>query len=207
MACYVNNHPLVQDALSTLRRTTTTTEQFRKATKRISHLLIAEATRNIRINPIKVETSLGIADGFTIASDVVFVPILRAGLGMLEVALELIPAARVGYIGLERDETTAAASTYYSKLPNDLTSSQVFVLDPMLATSGSAVSATDILRKVGATDCHLICIIAAKDGIRTFEKCHPNVPVHTSAVDPTLNEQQYIVPGLGDFGDKLYGTS
>ena len=207
MACYVNNHKLLQDALSTLRQTTTTNEQFRKAPKRISHLLIAEATRNIRTDPITVETSLGVADGFTIASDVVFAPILRAGLGMLEVALELIPTARVGYIGLERDETTATASTYYSKLPNDLASSQVFILDPMLATSGSAVSAMDILRKAGATDCHLICIIAAKDGIGTFEKCHPNVPVHTSAVDPTLNEQQYIVPGLGDFGDKLYGTS
>ncbi len=207
MACYVNNHPLVQDALSTLRQTTTTTEQFRKATKRISHLLIAEATRNIRTDPTTVETALGVANGCAIASEVVFVPILRAGLGMLEAALELIPTARVGYIGLERDETTATASTYYSKLPNDLASSQVFILDPMLATSGSAVSAMDILSKVGATDCHLICIIAAKDGIGTFEKCHPSVPVHTSAVDPTLNEQQYIVPGLGDFGDKLYGTS
>jgi uracil phosphoribosyltransferase len=142
-----------------------------------------------------------------VAGDVVVVPVLRAGLGMLDAVLELLPAARVGHIGLQRDEATAIASRYYSKLPRDLADSFVLMIDPMLATGGSAIAAIDLLKAAGARLLRVICIVAAPEGIELVEQHHPDVDVYTPVVDRELNPHKYIVPGLGDFGDRLYGTT
>jgi uracil phosphoribosyltransferase len=136
----------------------------------------------------------------------VVVPVLRAGLGMLDAVLELLPAARVGHIGLQRDEATAIASKYYSKLPSNLSGSYVLMIDPMLATGGSAVAAIDLIKGAGAQMIRMICIVAAPEGVALVERHHPDVPIYTPVVDDYLNPQKYIVPGLGDFGDRLYGT-
>jgi len=146
------------------------------------------------------------AEGRRVSADVVVVPVLRAGLGMLDAILELMPAARVGHIGLQRDESTAIASQYYSKLPKGLSSSVVLMIDPMLATGGSAVAALDHLAQAGARDIRMICIVAAPEGVDVVQKHHPGVRIYTPAIDKHLNEHKYIVPGLGDFGDRLYGT-
>jgi uracil phosphoribosyltransferase len=155
---------------------------------------------------ITITTPLGRAPGRRLTSDVVVVPVLRAGLGMLDAILELIPSARVGHIGLQRDEMTAVASQYYSKLPADLSGSVVLMIDPMLATGGSAVAALDLLKRAGAHDVRMICIVAAPEGIALVERYHPDVTIFTPVVDAGLNEHKFIVPGLGDFGDRLYGT-
>jgi uracil phosphoribosyltransferase len=199
-------HPLVHDALATLRDRSTPPELFRRMAVRISLLLAAEATRDITSQPVQVETPLGPADGKRISDNVVVVPVLRAGLGMLDAVLELIPTARVGHIGLQRDEITAVASQYYSKLPGGLNGSFVLMIDPMLATGGSAVAALDLLRGAGAHNIRMICIVAAPDGVALVEAHHPDVHIYTPAVDQGLNPHKFIVPGLGDFGDRLYGT-
>jgi uracil phosphoribosyltransferase len=173
---------------------------------RISLLLAAEATRDVPSATATVGTPLGPAEGRQLAADVVVVPVLRAGLGMLDAVLELIPKARVGHIGLQRDEMTAVASQYYSKLPRDLRSNFVLMIDPMLATGGSAVAALDLLRAAGARDVRMICIVAAPEGIDLVERHHPDVRIFTPVVDQGLNAHKFIVPGLGDFGDRLYGT-
>jgi uracil phosphoribosyltransferase len=155
---------------------------------------------------VTVETPLGPAPGRSVAGEVVVVPVLRAGLGMLDAVLELVPGARVGHIGLQRDEMTAVASQYYSKLPARLDSSFVLMIDPMLATGGSAVAALDLLQRAGASVIRMICIVAAPEGVALVERHHPDVVIYTPVVDRQLNEHKYIVPGLGDFGDRLYGT-
>jgi uracil phosphoribosyltransferase len=200
------DHPLVHDALVSLRNKQTPSEHFRRAATRISVMLAAEALRDITTHPTTVETPIGPADGLLIGAPVVVVPVLRAGLGMLDAVLELVPDARVGHIGLQRDEMTAVASRYYSKLPPDLESSYVVMIDPMLATGGSAVAALDVLRGAGARTIRIICIVSAPEGIALVERHHPDVVIYTPAVDRGLNEHKYIVPGLGDFGDRLYGT-
>jgi uracil phosphoribosyltransferase len=199
-------HPLVHDALATLRDRSTPPELFRRMAVRISLLLAAEATRDVATARVRVETPLGPADGKRISDNVVVVPVLRAGLGMLDAVLELIPTARVGHIGLQRDEITAVASQYYSKLPQGLDGSFVLMIDPMLATGGSAVAALDLLRAAGAHDIRMICIVAAPEGVALVEAHHPDVHIYTPAVDHGLNAHKFIVPGLGDFGDRLYGT-
>ena len=206
MPVHIVDHPLVHDALVTLRDRTTTPEHFRRTATRISVLLIAEALKDLTPQNVTVETPLGPAAGRRAGSDVVVVPVLRAGLGMLDAVLELVPSARVGHIGLQRDEMTAVASQYYSKLPSNLGGSYVLMIDPMLATGGSAVAALDLLRKAGATVVRMICIVAAPEGVALVEKHHPHVAIYTPVVDERLNDQKYIVPGLGDFGDRLYGT-
>jgi uracil phosphoribosyltransferase len=202
---HIVEHPLVQDGLAILRNASTPPERFRRVAERISLLLAAEATRDLPTSPLTVETPLGPADGLGITGDVVVVPVLRAGLGMLDAMLKLIPTARVGHIGLQRDEMTAVASRYYSKLP-DLRGSFVLMIDPMLATGGSAVAALDILRESGARQTRMICIVAAPEGIALVEQHHPDVHIYTPVVDFGLNDHKFIVPGLGDFGDRLYGT-
>jgi len=199
-------HPLVHDALATLRDSSTPPELFRRMAVRISLLLAAEATRDVPSAELSVETPLGPAPARRITREVVVVPVLRAGLGMLDAILELIPTARVGHIGLQRDELTAVASQYYSKLPADLSGSFVLMIDPMLATGGSAVAALDLLRAAGAHDVRMICIVAAPEGIALVEQHHPDVRIFTPVVDRGLNTHKFIVPGLGDFGDRLYGT-
>jgi uracil phosphoribosyltransferase len=200
------DHPLVHDALASLRDKRTPPDAFRRLATRISVLLAAEALRAIPTAPVTVETPIGPADGRRVASDVVVVPVLRAGLGMLDAVLELVPSARVGYIGLQRDERTAIASQYYSKLPDRLEQSYVLMIDPMLATGGSASAALDLLRRAGASRVRIVCIVAAPEGIACVERDHPDVLIYTPVVDRQLNAHKYIVPGLGDFGDRLYGT-
>ena len=200
-------HPVVHDALATLRDVSTSPEVFRRMAIRISLLLAAEATRDVPSHAVSVQTPLGSAAGRRVGAGVVVVPVLRAGLGMLDAVLELLPNARVGHIGLQRDELTAVASQYYSKLPPDLRGSYVLMIDPMLATGGSAVAALDLLKLAGASEIRMICIVAAPEGIALVERHHPNVHIYTPAVDQGLNAHKFIVPGLGDFGDRLYGTA
>ena len=207
MPLHVVQHPVVHDALTTLRDAATPPEVFRRMAIRISLLLAAEATRDVPSEAVQVHTPLGPADGRRVGAGVVVVPVLRAGLGMLDAVLELLPNARVGHIGLQRDELTAVASQYYSKLPPDLASAYVLMIDPMLATGGSAVAALDLLRLAGATEIRMICIVAAPEGIALVEQHHPNVHIYTPVVDQGLNAHKFIVPGLGDFGDRLYGTA
>jgi uracil phosphoribosyltransferase len=203
---HIVNHPLVHDALMQLRDVRTQPSAFRRAAERISVLLAAEALKDVPSRPHTVETPLGPADGMIVGGDVVVVPVLRAGLGMLDAVLEVLPAARVGHIGLQRDEATAIASKYYTKLPRELADSYVLMIDPMLATGGSAVAAIDLLKAAGARTLRMICIVAAPEGVALVEQHHPDVEVYTPVIDRELNPQKYIVPGLGDFGDRLYGT-
>src|SRR6201988_1125028 len=189
-----------------LRDVRTQPQEFRRAANRISVLLAAEALKDVPSRPHTVEKPLGPADGRMVGSDAVVVPVLRAGLGMLDAVLELLPAARVGHIGLQRDEATAIASKYYTKLPRELAESYVLMIDPMLATGGSASAAIDLLKAAGARTLRMICIVAAPEGAALVEQHHPDVLVYTPVVDRELNPHKYIVPGLGDFGDRLYGT-
>jgi len=200
------DHPLVHDALAELRDKRTTPDCFRRAATRISVLLAAEAMRDVPSGAVTVETPIGPADGRRTADEIVVVPVLRAGLGMLDAVLDLVPRARVGHIGLQRDEMTAVASQYYAKLPPALDKSFVLMIDPMLATGGSAVAALDLLRAAGARDIRIVCIVAAPEGLSVVERHHPGVVVYTPVIDRGLNERKFIVPGLGDFGDRLYGT-
>jgi uracil phosphoribosyltransferase len=202
----VITHPLVHDALMELRDVRTAPPAFRRAANRISVLLAAEALRELPSSAATVTTPLGPAEGRVVLTDVVVVPVLRAGLGMLDAVLELLPTARVGHIGLQRDEATAIASRYYSKLPPNLSQSHVLMIDPMLATGGSAVAAIDLIKAAGATAISMICIVSAPEGVALLERHHPDVAVYTPVVDRELNAHKFIVPGLGDFGDRLYGT-
>ena len=206
MPVHIVQHPLVHDALVSLRDKHTAPEHFRRAATRISVLLAAQALSDVPALDVTVETPLGPAPGRRIGADVVVVPVLRAGLGMLDAVLELVPSARVGHIGLQRDEMTAVASQYYSKLPARLDSAYVLMIDPMLATGGSAVAALDLLQHAGARVIRMICIVAAPEGVALVERHHPGVDIYTPVVDRYLNDHKYIVPGLGDFGDRLYGT-
>ena len=203
---HIVQHPLVQDILLSLRDERTAPDEFRRMAVRISVLLATEALRALPTKPASVKTPLAVANGQRVASDVVVVPVLRAGLGMLDAVLELVPGARVGHIGLQRDELTAIASRYYSKLPPGLADCHVLMIDPMLATGGSAVEAVDLLKQAGARRIQILCIVAAPEGIALVERHHPDVDIYTPVIDERLNERKYIVPGLGDFGDRLYGT-
>lgn len=199
-------HPLVEDALARLRERTTPTEEFRRLARRASLLLVGEATRDLPLAAARVETPLEPTDAQRVARRVVAVPVLRAGLGMLEAFLELVPFAEVGYVGLERNEQTAIARCYYEKMPRELGEAVVFLLDPMLATGGSALMAEEGLRARGARDVRLLSIVAAPEGVRLLAERAPGVHVFATALDRGLNDRKYILPGLGDFGDRLYGT-
>jgi uracil phosphoribosyltransferase len=189
-----------------LRDVGTAPPAFRRAATRISLLLAAEALRALPTAVATVTTPLGPADGRVVRTDVVVVPVLRAGLSMVDAVLQLIPSARVGHIGLQRDEATAAASRYYSKLPPDIGDSHVLMVDPMLATGGSSVAAIDLVKAGGARRIALVCVISAPDGVALLQARHPDVDIYTPVVDRELNAHKFIVPGLGDFGDRLYGT-
>jgi uracil phosphoribosyltransferase len=199
-------HPLIHDCLAELRDGRTDPERFRGITNRISVLLGAEALRDVPTREGAVQTPLGTAPCRRVAVDVVLVPVLRAGLGMLPGMLALVPNARVGHLGLQRDEQTAIAFQYYAKLPPNIGESYVLLIDPMLATGGSAVAALDVLTGAGVRHVRLVCIVAAPDGVAAVERAYPAVPIFTPVVDRELNAQKFIVPGLGDFGDRLYGT-
>jgi len=201
------DHPLVHDALAELRDVRTSAPAFRRAARRISVLLAAEALRDVPAASAVVTTPLGPADARIVRKDVVVVPVLRAGLGMVDAVLELLPSARVGHIGLQRDETTAVASRYYSKFPPGIADSFVLMIDPMLATGGSAAAAIDLIKATGARTIRMICIVSAPEGVALLERTHPDVVIYTPVIDKELNAHKFIVPGLGDFGDRLYGTS
>lgn len=206
MPLHLVRHPLVEDALAGLRDRSTPCDEFRRLARRVSLLLSAEATRDLALGDVVVETPLERTLGHKLASRVVAVPVLRAGLGMLDAFLELVPQAQVGYFGLERNEQTAVARRYYEKVPRDLASAIVFLLDPMLATGGSAVMAVDGLMGLGARQVRLLSIVAAPEGVELLSKHVPDAIVFTAALDRQLNDRKYILPGLGDFGDRLFGT-
>ena len=205
MAVTIVDHPLSQHLIAGLRDVNTAPTFFRTLTKRLTTVLILEATRDLPTRPISVETPLENTTGRSLVEPVVAVPILRAGLGMLDAVVELFPLVRVGYLGLERDEATFEPSEYYAKLP-DLSDARTFILDPMLATGGSASAAIDSVKKAGAPWIRMVSVVAAPEGLKTLEAAHPDVDIVTAAVDRELNNSAYILPGLGDFGDRLFGT-
>jgi uracil phosphoribosyltransferase len=200
-------HPLVQHKLTLIRGKETTTRQFRQLLREIGLLMLYEATRDLALEECEVETPLARMTGRALSGKkLCFVPILRAGLGFVDGMLELVPSARVGHIGLYRDPATLAAVQYYLKLPDDIASRLAIVLDPMLATGHSAVAAVRRLKESGADAIKFICLVAAPPGLALMRAEHPDVTVYTAAVDERLNEHAYIVPGLGDAGDRLFGT-
>ena len=201
------DHPLIQHKLSILRDENTGTKEFRELITEIAMLMCYEATRNLPLEDVKIKTPLTEMTAKKIAGrKLAFVPILRAGCGMLDAMLTMVPSAKVGHIGLYRDEMTHKPVEYYNKLPGDIEERDVFVLDPMLATGGSAVDAIDIIKRSNPRSIKFLCIIAAPEGIEVLSKAHPDVELFCAAKDERLNENCYIVPGLGDAGDRIYGT-
>ena len=205
MALTVIQHPLAAHVLTHLRDKTTKPALFRTLCHQITLLLALEATRDLATEEKEIATPLESVPGRVLARPLVIVPILRAGLGMVEPFLGLFPDVSVGYVGLERDHATAIAHSYYCKLP-PLAGRRVLVIDPMLATGGSAVQTLDVIKAAGGTDVVLVCIVSAPEGVALFTQRHPEVPIFTAALDRELNAKKYILPGLGDFGDRLYGT-
>jgi uracil phosphoribosyltransferase len=206
MALHVVRHPLVDDVLAALRDQATPAAEFRRLAHRASLLVCAEATRDLPTTESEVETPLERTRARILGRRVVAVPVLRAGLGMLDAFLELVPSAEVGYFGLERNELTAVARRYYEKVPKNLEDAVVYLLDPMLATGGSAAMAIEGLNGLGASPVRLLCIVAAPEGVAYLAKSAPQTEVFTAALDRELNDRKYILPGLGDFGDRLFGT-
>lgn len=203
---YVMEHPLIIHKVSMLRNKDTSVKDFRELINEIALLMGYEATKDLELMDIQVETPIATTTGHVIDKQVALVPILRAGLGMVDALMSLIPAAKVGHVGLYRDPETHEPVEYYCKLPTDIEQRQVLVLDPMLATGGSAVAAIDFIKKRGAKKIKLVNIIGAPEGVEAVQKAHPDVDIYVGALDEKLNENCYIVPGLGDAGDRLFGT-
>jgi len=201
----VSSHPLVADSLAGLRDRSTDHEEFRVLARKLIALLLYEATADLPVRHATVQTPLKEAPATYVEREVVAIPVLRAGLGLLGPVLELLPRVSVGYIGLERDEETAVARIYYQKLPK-LAGKVPLLLDPMLATGGSAAQALDMIKSAGGRDPRMICVVAAPEGVKVLEDRHPEVHIYTAALDDGLNDKAFIVPGLGDFGDRLFGT-
>lgn len=202
----IPDHPLATHYLTCLRDKTTQPELFRTISKRLTTLIVMEATRNLLLEPKTIQTPMEECIGAVIGEGITAVPVLRAGLGMLDPILEYFPNVSVGYIGLERDHTTAIASSYYSKLPPNMHNRLNLILDPMLATGGSAINAINRVKEAGAKHIIMVCIVASPEGVERVNKIHPDVDIYTADLDRELNAQKYILPGLGDFGDRLYGT-
>jgi uracil phosphoribosyltransferase len=203
----VVDHPLVQHKLTLMRDKTRSTKGFRQLLNEIGMLLLYEVTRDLPLETIEIETPLTRMKAPQLAGKkLVLAPILRAGVGFLDGMLDLVPSARVAHIGLYRDPETLSAVEYYFKAPSDLADRQVLVLDPMLATANSAIAAVDRLKERGAKELRIVCLLAAPEGIANFQAMHPDVQIWTAAIDEKLNEHGYIVPGLGDAGDRMFGT-
>lgn len=200
------NHPFLKHKLSVLRDLKTEHKEFRELANEITMLICYEALKNIEIEDYRVETPMAPMIGKRMKNDIVVVPILRAGVGMLDGILTLVPNARVGFVGMYRDHDTKKPVEYYSKLPEDVKNPLVFIIDPMLATGGSVVATVDLLKKKGFSNIILISIISAPEGIKAVEEAHPDVPIFTGNVDDHLDDNKYIIPGLGDAGDRLFGT-
>jgi uracil phosphoribosyltransferase len=204
---FIADHPLIQHKVTLLRDKNTGSKEFRELIQEITQLMCYEATRDLPLCEVEVETPITITKSKVIAGrKLAFVPILRAGIGMVEGALELVPAARVGHIGLYRDPETLKPVEYYCKLPGDISEREVIVLDPMLATGGSAVDAIAQIKKRGPKNIKFMCIIAAPEGLEALQAAHPDVQVYCASLDEHLNDHGYIVPGLGDAGDRIFGT-
>jgi uracil phosphoribosyltransferase len=202
----VIKHPLVQHNLTRLRDKRTGPQEFRRVLSVVAALIIYEATRSLVVRQVPVNTPMARTRGSQLRREVILVPVLRAGLGMLDSILQLIPHARVGFIGLKREEKSLRALFYHKSLPKDLTRFEVILIDPMLATGGSAVSAMDLLVELGAKQVRLVNLVAAPEGIRNVHSHYPKLPIFTAAIDKKLNRNGYIVPGLGDAGDRLFGV-
>jgi uracil phosphoribosyltransferase len=200
-------HPCVQHKLSIIRNKETGHKRFRELAKEITQFVCYEALKNIKTKEISVATPVATATCRQIDNDIVVIPILRAGIGMLDGILELIPTARVGFVGLFRDEETKQPVTYYERFPRQIKGGTCIVIDPMLATGGSTNAALDLLKESGAENIVVICIVTCPEGVASVEENHPDVPIYAAAIDQKLNEKSYIVPGLGDAGDRLFGTS
>jgi uracil phosphoribosyltransferase len=202
----VITHPLVQHNLTRVRDQRTQPQEFRRLLGEIASLMIYEATRSFELKKISVRTPLETTKGSKLEREIVLVPVLRAGLGMLNPILEIIPHARVGFIGLKREESTLRAHFYHKSLPKELGRCEVILIDPMLATGGSAVAALDFLKEQGAKRIRLVSLVSAPEGIARVRKKYPTLPIFTAAIDRELNKVGYILPGLGDAGDRLFGT-
>ena len=203
---FVSNHPLIQNKMAMLRNKNTCTKEFKEIISEVAMLLCYEATRHIELVPAKVETPIAEADVNVINRGFAIVPILRAGMGMRDGLLTLMPTAKVGFIGLYRDPETLKPVEYYCKLPNGIENMEVFVTDPMLATGGTAVAGIDFIKEKGAKKITFLCILAAPDGVKKLREAHPDVDIYAAAYDEKLNDHGYIVPGLGDAGDRIFGT-
>lgn len=202
----LTSHPLAARDMTILRDRRTTSDAFRRALHRVSQLLAVEATAHLALERTEVDTPLERTTAHVLRHPVILVPVLRAGLGMVDAFLEVLPDAQVGHIGLYRNEETLQPVEYYAKYPERIPEADVFILDPMLATGGSAVAAASILRKQGAQRIRLIALVAAPEGVRRMEEAHPDIHIHAAALDRELNGRGYIVPGLGDAGDRIFGT-
>ena len=202
----VLNHPLITHKLTLMRNKDTGTKDFRENLDEIAELMAYEVCRDLPTEPVQIETPMGPCTGYQLSREVVIVPILRAGIGLLDGIRRLVPTAKVGFIGLYRDEETLEPHEYFAKFPNNLDEAVVMVVDPMLATGGSAVSAIDAIKKRGAKNIKLVCLVGVPEGVRAVREAHPDVDIYLAALDDRLNEIGYIVPGLGDAGDRIFGT-
>lgn len=204
---HVFDHPLIQHKVSLMRKTDTVTKEFRELATEVAMLMGFEATRDLELEEVEIQTPICKTKvNMLKGEDIAIVPILRAGLGFVDGMLALVPNAKVGHIGLYRDPETHEPVEYYCKLPTDIEKRRIFVVDPMLATGGSAVAAIDFIKQRGGKDIAFMCLLAAPEGLEVLEKAHPDVDIYVAALDERLNENAYIVPGLGDAGDRLYGT-
>ncbi|MGG7072737.1 uracil phosphoribosyltransferase [Campylobacter sp. 9BO] len=201
------SHPLIEHKLSILRDKNTQSFQFRMVVDEISHLMIFEATRNLALRDVSVQTPVAKTTAKKLATKIMICPILRAALGMLDSIFTIIPDAAVGFLGFQRNEATAQAEFFYAKLPPDASSRTAIIIDPMFATGGTAIDAVKFLKEKGVKQIKFISIIAAPEGLKRFSEVYPDVEVYTAAVDEKLNEQNYIVPGLGDAGDRVFNTT
>lgn len=202
----VLNHPLITHKITQMRKEETKTKNFRQNLDEVAGLMAYEITRDIKLSPVRIQTPVEACDTYELTKDIVLVPILRAGLGMVDGILSLIPTAKVGHIGVYRDEETLLPHEYFAKFPENLAEAEVMVLDPMLATGGSADAAIEMVKARGAKSIKLVCIVAAPEGVELIRKKHPDVDIYLGALDEKLNEHGYIVPGLGDAGDRIFGT-
>ena len=203
----VMDHPLIQHKIGYIRRTDTGTKDFRQTISEIAMLICSEATRDLKLKDVEIETPICKTTVKELkGKKMAIVPILRAGLGMVDGMLSMIPAAKIGHIGLYRDPETLQPVEYYCKLPADCAEREVFVVDPMLATGGSSIAAIQMLKDKGCKNIHFMCIIAAPEGVKAMEEAHPDVDMYIGALDEKLNDHGYIVPGLGDAGDRIFGT-
>lgn len=202
----VLNHPLITHKLTQMRKTKTGTKDFRENLDEIAELMAYEVCRDLPVQPLEIETPVAPCVGYELSKEVIIVPILRAGIGLLDGIRRLVPTAKVGFIGLYRDEETLEPHEYFAKFPKGLEDAVVMVVDPMLATGGSAVAALDAIKARGAKNIKLVCLVGVPEGVKAVQTAHPDVDIYLAAMDDHLNERGYIVPGLGDAGDRIFGT-